>query len=71
MQSTPFEVKRLEYQLRLDAANRCPGTDVTTRETEALDSEPEPTVGPMALIHHIAEAIAAVTLRRSRVHLPQ
>ena len=66
MQWTPYEVKRLEYQLRIDAANRCPGT--TLDELEAVDAveSGDPTVTTPGLLQRVAASIAV--LLRTRAH---
>ena len=65
MQWTPYEVKRLEYQLRIDAANRCPGTCLD--DLDAVDSETsgEPIVTKPALVQRVASTIAILFRRRA------
>jgi hypothetical protein len=65
MQSTPYEVKRLEYQLRIDAANRCPGTFLD--EPEPVDSEisSEPIAAKPLLLQRVAYTITVLMRRRA------
>jgi len=67
---TPFEVKRLEYQLRIDAATKCPGTTLP-------DDEPEEPVGDNVslarLVTRLLGAVHAITAplkarRRAKAH---
>jgi hypothetical protein len=66
MQSTPYEVKRLEYQLRIDAANRCPGTEQMDHESTEVDAEPAPIEGQASLMQRVALAITAFVRGRPR-----
>ena len=65
MQSTPFEVKRLEYLLRVDASTRCPGTFDPLPESPERDAAREPEVKAMPLIRRIAAGIGATVTRRA------
>ena len=65
MQWTPYEVKRLEHQLRIDAANRCPGAYL--EDMEAVDSEAseEPIVTKPFLLQRVASTITVLLRRRA------
>lgn len=65
MQSTPYEVKRLEYQLRIDAANRCPGTFLD--EPKSVDSETsgEPIAAKPLLLQGVVYTITVLLRRRT------
>jgi hypothetical protein len=65
MQSTPYEVKRLEYQLRIDAANRCPGAYLD--EPAAVDAEEidELIVSKPPLLQRLASTITVLLRRRA------
>jgi hypothetical protein len=66
MQSTPYEVKRLEYQLRIDAANRCPGTFLDEQAAVDAETSDELIVTTPPLLQRVASTIAF--LLRRRVH---
>jgi hypothetical protein len=56
--SSPFEYKRLEYQLRIDAAAKCPGT------VEADNAPESPTDGlrvTASLVARLSQAIHGLT----------
>lgn len=65
MQWTPYEVKRLEYQLRIDAASHCPGTEVPLDETTELEPNGESVdSGRVTLLQRLTSGLFA--LLRSR-----
>lgn len=66
MQSTPYEGKRLEYQLRVDAANRCPGTYDTTPDPPEPDNRPSMTTRQLSVVRRIAAGIATLGIARAR-----
>jgi hypothetical protein len=53
--SAPFEYKRLEYQLRVDAATKCPGT---VESDDAPDEPPE----DQNIIERLVSRVSAVVL---------
>ena len=66
MQSTPYEVKRLEYQLRIDAANHCPGTYPDESEAVGSENRGEPIAAKPLLLQRIAYAITSPLRRRAQ-----
>ncbi len=65
MQWTPYEVKRLEYQLRIDAANRCPGTIQDDPEPADPTTDREPVREDIPVLRRIAYGINTLVRRRS------
>jgi hypothetical protein len=65
MQSTPYDVKRLEYQLRFDAATRCPRTFPDEPAAFESDASDEPNVTKASLLHRVATTFAVLLRRRA------
>ena len=66
MQWTPYEVKRLEYQLRVDAANRCPGTNLTDGDPQHVDAEPQELHVHLTLRRRVMAAMTTILRGRER-----
>jgi hypothetical protein len=66
MVAAAYEVKRLEYQLRVDAAKHCPGTRNPAPVSPEEDDQ-SPGMTRQSILRRIAAATATMTTHRIRL----